>query len=248
MTTAPKTCFIIMAIGEQVHAGSIVTSADLRSRYDNLIKEAILKAYPGIDVIRADDVAVPGSISSDIVERIMSSDFVIADVTYPNPNVFYELGLRHASRIGTIIIRDRSGPMVPFDISHLRFIEYEDTTAGLRNLSVKLREYMAFVEKNQDKPDNHFLEIAKYKKHKFLDFSEETSEELEIITAFMQNPELFAVASRAGAGGEVDQMELLAAMQANPESAKQIAKIVARSNSASNQPNRQARRSAKKGR
>ena len=65
----------------------------------------------------------------------MRSDFVVADVTYPNPNVFYELGVRHSCRTGTIIIRDRNGPSIPFDIAHLRHIEYENNPSGLKILA-----------------------------------------------------------------------------------------------------------------
>ena len=122
-----KTCFVIMAIGDQSTDDGTVTSSELKRKYDDLIKEAIVKARPRLDVARADDIALPGTITTDIVTRIMHSDYVVADVTYPNPNVFYELGLRHACRTGTVIIKDREGPRVPFDIAHLRYIEYENT-------------------------------------------------------------------------------------------------------------------------
>ena len=97
-----------MAIGEQSHDGTTVSAKELRSHYDDLIKEALLKARPNLEITRADDVAAPGAITSDILTRIMHSDLVVADVTYPNPNVYYELGLRHASKNGTVIIRDLS--------------------------------------------------------------------------------------------------------------------------------------------
>ena len=137
-----RTCFVIMPIGDQRVGDSTVTAADLRQRYADLIKEALLKADPSLEVVRADDVPMPGSISSDILARLMRSDLVVADVTYPNPNVFYELGLRHACRAGTIILRDKAAPAVPFDIAHLRHIEYENTTSGLRELAADLRQAM----------------------------------------------------------------------------------------------------------
>ena len=33
--------------------------------------------------------------------------YVIVDITYPNPNVFYELGIRHAISPRTILIREQ---------------------------------------------------------------------------------------------------------------------------------------------
>ena len=99
-----RTCFVIMPIGDQTFADETISATDLKSRYTDLIREAILKAEPTLEVTRADEVAIPGTITEDILTRIMHSDVVVADVTYPNPNVFYELGLRHASRAGTIIL------------------------------------------------------------------------------------------------------------------------------------------------
>jgi len=139
-----KTCFVIMPIGDQEFGDIKLTAADLKKRYGDLIKEAILKADPSLEVTRSDEVSLPGSITSDILTRLMHSDLVVADVTYPNPNVFYELGLRHACHVGTVIIRDKNGPSTPFDISHLRHIEYEETPTGLKELGKELREYFEY--------------------------------------------------------------------------------------------------------
>lgn len=57
---AGETCFIIMAIGDQNYENVKVTAKDLRNKYDDLIKEAIKKARPGLEVTRADDIALPG--------------------------------------------------------------------------------------------------------------------------------------------------------------------------------------------
>ena len=104
---ANQTCFVVMPIGAQEYVGGSVTSEELKSRYDDLIKEALLKADPSLEVTRADEVAAPGTITSDIILRLMNADHVVADITFPNPNVFYELGLRHACRLGTIILGER---------------------------------------------------------------------------------------------------------------------------------------------
>jgi len=157
---ASKKCFVIMPIGGQEFGAVKVTTADLKQRYDDLIKEAIQKADPSLEIVRADEVSFPGSITSDVITRIMHSDIVVADVTYPNPNVFYELGLRHACRVGTVIIRDKKGPRIPFDILHLRHIEYENTPSGLKALAEDLKKHFEYLEKNPEHPDNQFQELA----------------------------------------------------------------------------------------
>jgi hypothetical protein len=125
-----ETCFIIMPIGDQEYQGVTKTRQQLRALYDDLIREALLKARPDLDVVRADDVSGPGDITAEVFRLIMESDFVVADVSYPNPNVFYELGLRHAFKTGTILLRDSASPKPPFDLSVLRHIEYENTASG----------------------------------------------------------------------------------------------------------------------
>lgn len=91
-----NTCFVIMPIGTQTIGNTTITEDELKKKYDYIIKNAILKADPTLEVLRADEELNPGSISNDIFTKLMHSKYVIADITYPNPNVFYELGIRHA--------------------------------------------------------------------------------------------------------------------------------------------------------
>ncbi|TCT22974.1 hypothetical protein [Thiobaca trueperi] len=223
-----KTCFVVMAIGDQEYNGKAITAQDLKSKYDDLIKEAILKASPEISVVRADDISLPGSISSDILTHLMHADYVIADVTYPNPNVYYELGLRHASRPGTIIIRDSSGPKVPFDISHLRHFEYENTATGLKSLASNLKAYFDLSVKNPGRPDNQFLELAKLTKYEFPNYIDEPEED-PVITAIMSlitNPDTAGLLVKAGSGQEVNQAEMLSAIFQNPTVGQNLLKAM----------------------
>lgn len=155
-----KTCFVVMAIGDQTHNGVQVSSSDLKNKYTDLIKESIESIDENIEVTRADEVSTAGSISSDIFKRLILSDYVVADLTYPNPNVFYELGLRHVIRNKTILIKEKGSNNSPFDISSLRYIEYENTASGLK----KLRENLSGTFKSYDDApgliDNDFLTVA----------------------------------------------------------------------------------------
>ncbi len=214
-----KTCFVIMAIGDQEHDKVKVSSSELKSKYNDLIKEALLIADPNLEITRADDISVAGSINDDIVAQIMYSDLVVVDVTYPNPNVFYELGLRHAFKPGTIIIRQRGSSKIPFDIGHLRYIEYENTASGLKELAKSIRPYILGYNKDPNRPDNTFLSIARFQKLKSFDYSEkkETPAEVQIIMSMMQSPEMMKIFQRQAQGEEIDQFELMKIMAENPE-------------------------------
>lgn len=217
-----------MAIGDQEYNGQKVSSHDLKLKYDDLIKEALLRANPQLDVVRADEIALPGSISSDILTHLMHADYVVADVTYPNPNVYYELGLRHASKSGTIIIRDSAGPRVPFDISHLRHFEYENTPTGLKNLSEGLKNYFDISANYPDRPDNQFLELAKLTKYNYPDFSDKSDDDpvMAMIMSMMSSPATMEMLLKVGNGEEVNQGELLSTIFQNPTVGQNVIKAM----------------------
>ncbi|WP_227096073.1 hypothetical protein [Aeromonas veronii] len=155
-----KTCFVVMAIGDQVHNGVQVSASELKSKYTDLIKESIESIDSTIEVIRADEVSSAGSISSDIFRRLIASEYVVVDLTYPNPNVFYELGLRHAIRNKTILIKEKGSNNNPFDISSLRYLEYENTASGLKKLKENLSRSFKSYEDTPNLVDNDFLTVA----------------------------------------------------------------------------------------
>lgn len=229
----PKnTCFVIMPIGDQSYGKIDISAHDLKKRYDDLIREALLAARPDLDITRADEVAIPGTITSDILTRLMHSDFVVADVSYPNPNVFYELGLRHACRPGTIIIRDAKAPKPPFDIAHLRHIEYQNTPTGLKELTEAFRRYFEHSALHPERPDNHFLELAKLTQYQFPDYGsteKPVAPEIAAILALMASPELMNLLMRAGQGERIDPAQMFRAFAAEPDVAKQFLEALMRS-------------------
>ena len=216
-----------MPIGDQVVGDTVVTAADLRQRYNDLIKEALSKADPSLEIVRADDVAAPGAITSDILTRLMHSDLVVCDVSFPNPNVFYELGLRHACRPGTIIIRDRESARAPFDIAGLRYIEYENTPSGLKQLAEDFKATFGFHWKNLGRPDNHFLELAKLTAYEFPNYAKnEEDPEAEALLALMQSPAIMDMFVRQASGEEVSQAELMSSVVKDPQLTATIAKAL----------------------
>jgi hypothetical protein len=226
-----ETCFVVMPIGDQEYPGGNVEAKDLKARYDDLIKEALLRAHPALDVVRADEVSAPGAITTDIITRIMHSDYVLGDITYPNPNVYYELGLRHACRLGTIIVRDRSGPNPSFDLAQLRHYDYENTPSGLKALAARLAEYFDHRRRQPSHPDNHFQELAKLTHYEFPDYGKTaTAEELQVdaMLAMMQKPELLELMMRAGSG-EVSPTEAFRSLAQHPDIAKHVLQAIGQS-------------------
>jgi hypothetical protein len=79
-----------------------------------------------LNVVRADAIGQPGIITRQILEYILRSKLVIADLSFHNPNVFYELALRHMVRLPIAQII-RKADHIPFDINQMRTIVIDDS-------------------------------------------------------------------------------------------------------------------------
>jgi len=90
--------------------------------YSKIYSIAIREA--NLEPIRADDIYTPGTIVNDIWDAIQKSQIILADLTNQNANVFYELGLAHASSKPVILISETIED-IPFDLRALRIILYD---------------------------------------------------------------------------------------------------------------------------
>ena len=113
-----KICFVISPIGDE--------DSETRKRSDQVLKHIITGPVEqlGYEVIRADKISEPGIITSQIIEHIVEAALVIADLTEKNPNVFYELALRHAIRKPLVQII-KTGEVIPFDVAATRIIKFD---------------------------------------------------------------------------------------------------------------------------
>ena len=84
----------------------------------------------GLEPIRADEEKIGGTIHKPMFERLMLCHYAVADITGANPNVFYELGIRHAMRPRSTVIVFAEGTVLPFDIALVRGIAYKTDGAG----------------------------------------------------------------------------------------------------------------------
>lgn len=113
-----KICFVISPIGEE--------GSETRERSDQVLKHIITAPVEqlGYTVIRADKISEPGIITTQIIGHIVDAELVIADLTDKNPNVFYELAIRHAIR-KPLVQMIRKGDVIPFDVAATRIIQFD---------------------------------------------------------------------------------------------------------------------------
>lgn len=121
---AEKSCFVIAPIGEM--------DSHVRRRSDQLLRHLIRPVVEplGYTVHRADELHDEGLITNHVIERVIESDLVIADLAGRNPNVFYELAVRHAAR-NPVVHLNEHGEDIPFDVANMRAIAYSLTDLDL---------------------------------------------------------------------------------------------------------------------
>ncbi|MFJ9894567.1 hypothetical protein ACIQPR_14735 [Streptomyces sp. NPDC091280] len=126
----PLSCFVVGPIGDP-HAAHGGPEREAFEHHLAVFEEVIAPACEkyGISAVRADGIAHAGDINEQICRHVVESDLVVADVSGGNPNVMYELGLRHITGKPTIHIGEAG--QLPFDIASIRTIRYQRTRSQL---------------------------------------------------------------------------------------------------------------------
>lgn len=111
------TCFFIAPIGaegseERLHSDLVLAQ---------IVEPAVSTVDAALTVVRADSIAEPGRITEQILRHIAQARLVVADLSFLNPNVFYELALRHAIGKPAVLVSRAADP-IPFDVHDLRIV------------------------------------------------------------------------------------------------------------------------------
>src|SRR6266851_1020085 len=118
--SAARRAFVIMPFGKKKLPDG--TEVDCDDVYKRLLAPAITAA--GLEAHRADADRRGGSIHLDMFQDLLLSEFVVADLTMDNPNVWYEIGVRHALRAGGTVMTYSARDRLPFDIAGQRMRRY----------------------------------------------------------------------------------------------------------------------------
>ena len=151
--TFMKTCFVVSPIGD--------VGSEIRINADKLFKYIISPVCKscGFEPVRVDQINDSDSITQTIIDKLLSSELVIADISGHNPNVFYEMGYRKCTDKPIIHLK-KKGESIPFDVNTVRTFEYDLTdldmvTATKDRLEQVIRNFK-YDEYKESKRGNNF--------------------------------------------------------------------------------------------
>jgi 3',5'-cyclic AMP phosphodiesterase CpdA/Flp pilus assembly protein TadD len=118
-----REAFFIGPFGiKPAHPEHGIETIDFNKLYEEVLRPAAQKA--GLHASRADGDFSTESVLESVVAALLRADVVVADVTLPNANVYYELGIRHTLSNGPTVLVAHEGTKFPFDIAHRRVLSY----------------------------------------------------------------------------------------------------------------------------
>jgi hypothetical protein len=129
-------CFYITPIGKEDSEERKHSDLFLSSLVEPAVSELNLR------VVLADQIGEQGLITAQIIEHVRNSRLVIIDLSFLNPNVFYEMALRHACKLPVVHII-RKVDQIPFDVSQSRCIIIDNT--DLYSFVPKIQTYQAEI-------------------------------------------------------------------------------------------------------
>ena len=122
--TPKPVAFMVMPFGvkpiDQTNP-EIPATVDFDDLWERVYQPALEQI--GYEAVRADRDA-GALIINEMIQRLAIADLVVADVTLPNANVYYELGVRHAAQEhGCVLVAaDWAQPM--FDLAQMRQLRF----------------------------------------------------------------------------------------------------------------------------
>lgn len=133
-----KKCFIITPIGS--------TESEIRRATEGLIEAVIIPSLEELgfskeNISVAHRISESGSINRQIIKKIIEDDLAIVNLTGLNPNVMYELAVRHAIARPVVMLAE-DGTRLPFDIVDQRTIFYKNDMLGAVQLKEDLKTFV----------------------------------------------------------------------------------------------------------
>jgi len=171
-----KKCFVIMPFSDTRSC----TEQKWTEIFEYIIKPAVGESRLGYECERS--VAERENIIKGILEGLNKANVVIADLTDNNPNVFYELGVRHTLANRTILIA-QGKEHIPFDLRPYPVAFYGESPAKISAFKSDIKKKLKDIERNPERSDNPVADFLRERNIELLSFEKKVN--LAKLTAFI---------------------------------------------------------------
>lgn len=145
-------CFVIMPFSQTTPEHT----EEYWNDHYNVFLKPLIEKNPNIIAHRS--APLRGDILKQIINDLVVSPIVVADLTDKNANVFWELGVRQSFMHGTITIAEY-GPLLPFDIGGKGTLFYHPKNhIKMKDFTTQFEEAIKDCLLHPDRPDSHVLE------------------------------------------------------------------------------------------
>ncbi len=154
-----KTCYIISEIGKPESE---------ERKWANFVREYIIEPAVtdcGYEAPARSDDPDKDLIMADIIQQMFEADLVIADLTGYNPNVFYELGIRHCAQKPAIHLI-RVGQSPPFDLGGNKAIFIDESHLTVKQAISDIKERIAAITRE---PKQFYSQVQQHIQFKNLE-------------------------------------------------------------------------------
>jgi len=158
-----KKCFVIMPFSTTKSC----TENKWLEIFNYIIKPGVEESKLGYECERS--AAGRENIIKSIIDSLNKANVVIADLTDNNPNVFYELGVRHTLANRTILIA-QGKKHIPFDLKPYPVAFYSESPVKIALFKKDIKEKLEDIEKNPERSDNPVADFLRLKNIDILDY------------------------------------------------------------------------------
>ncbi len=173
-----KKCFVIMPFSKAYS----LTKEQWTEVFTHTIKPAVEDCGLGYECERYEFRRA--NIIKDILQEINSANIVIADLTGSNPNVLWELGVRHTLSKRTILIA-QDKRFLPSDLQDYPIItyKYQQTPTEVSKFKQEISDKLKDIEADPEKSDSPVADFLQLKNIDILTY--EKSSNLKKISALI---------------------------------------------------------------